>query len=137
MDKELIICKVKELANKEIKGYKYCGWFDKDNKFVHFASEEDAKKEICPLLDLISDEDLKPRPYEYSECIEQNTSVKLPEADFVFDTEIHYNSDGPYAEIYVKFVAPEDESIVANRIWYNIITADRNNYDKKDYQYKI
>ena len=131
MDKNVIINKVKEFADKTIKNYDLSGWFDKNRKYVYFLSGDDARKEIYPLIDLITDDDLEPRPYEYSECIEQNSPIHLPQTDYTFETEIYYNSDGSYAEIIAKFIAPENESLIVNRIWIDIITKARQSYDEK------
>jgi len=131
MDKSVIINKVKEFADKTIKNYDLSGWFDKNRKYVYFLSGDDARKEIYPLIDLITDDDLEPRPHEYRELIEQGEPIQLSQTSYTFETEIYYNSEGPYAEIVANFIAPEDESLIVNRIWIDIITKARQNYDEK------
>ena len=94
-------------------------------------SGDDARKEIYPLIDLITDDDLEPRPHEYRELIEQGKPIQLAQTNYTFETEIYYNSEGPYAEIVAEFIAPEDESLIVNRIWIDIITKARQSYDEK------
>lgn len=131
MNKEEILSKIREFADEDIRYYEYRGWWDKNHQYVHFLSAEDARNEIYPLLDLISDEDLRPRPYEYREIVDQGKPVTLPNVEFVFETEIEYNSDGPYADIIIKYVAPENDSLIINRVWRDVIKRARENYDAK------
>lgn len=108
-----------------------------ENPYIYFPSEEVARQYLTESFNNLTDEDYKPLVTTFSVYFKDGDEVdlsKIAGEKIIIHTEIEYDSDGPYAIVYMDYKDYETESMIFSRLISKIFKEAKKKYIKDNFE---